>query len=174
MPVISSLRKSATPSSNDRRSPASTLSANGASAESLIRCRSSRTGMGTALLLESFDGERHVVAAEAEAVAQDGLHRTIHCRIRRVVEVELRIGMLIVDCRRNDAVADGERANDELHRAGGAEHVTGHRLRRAHGDRARVVAEHRLDRLRLVEIVGGRGPVSYTHLRAHETPEHLV
>src|SRR6476620_2705533 len=113
MPVMSLLLKSATPSSNARRSPASTLSANGASAESLIRCRSSRTGMGKALLLESFDGERHVVAAEAEAVAEDGLHRTIHCRIRRVIEVELGIGMLVVDRRRNDAVANGERADDE-------------------------------------------------------------
>src|SRR5581483_9465861 len=97
MPSRSPLRKRATPSSFERRSPRSTLSATAASVGSLIRRRSSAAGTGTSLLLEFFDGERDVVTAEAEAVAQYGAHRTVHRAIRRVVEIELRVGRLVVD-----------------------------------------------------------------------------
>src|SRR5262245_25226779 len=131
-PIRSLVAKSATPSAVVSRSPPSTLSAKGARAGSLMRGRSRRTGAGTALTFEAFDGECNVMSAEAEAVAQHGADFTRHGDVRRVVEIELGIRRLIIDRRRNDAVACGERAEDELHCAARPEHVAGHGLGGAH------------------------------------------
>src|SRR6185503_5399678 len=157
-PTMWPLFNSATPSACDRRSPRSTLSAMGPSAGSLISARSSGTAArgDTVLLLKAFYRERHVVAAEPEAVAQDGAHFALLGGVGRVVEIELGIRRLVVDRRRYDAVARGERADDELHGARGAQHVAGHRLGRTDRHALRVLAEDGLDRLRLVRVVGGR------------------
>src|SRR5690349_19195006 len=93
-------RNSATPSSGERRSPACTFSAIVASAGSLTSFRSSVTGCGT-LLLEALDGQCHVVPTETEAVAQRRAKRALLRRVWRVVEIELRIGRLVVDGRRH-------------------------------------------------------------------------
>src|SRR5690242_1842516 len=124
---MSPLSNSVTPSAVVRRSARSTLLATGPSAGSLIRRVSSETAGGaTRLFLVALDGEGHVVTPEAEAVAQHAANRAMGRGVGRVVEVELRIRRLIVDRRRDDAVANRQRADDELHRAGRAEHVTGH------------------------------------------------
>src|SRR3954470_18220567 len=98
-PVTSGLSKRATPSWVVRRSPRSTLSAIGNSDGSMISERSSWTGTGTMSLLELSNGQRHVVTAEAEAVAQHRSHRATHRGVRRVVEIEPRLGSLVVDRR---------------------------------------------------------------------------
>src|SRR5215207_9195420 len=135
MPSRSSLRNSTTPSAIESRSPRAILSASGCSKGSLIRCGSSWTcGAGTISLLEALYGERNVMPAEPEAVAQHRAHRTRHRGVRRVVQIELGIGRFIIDRRRNDAIADRECANNELDRAGGAEHMARHRLGGAHVD----------------------------------------
>src|SRR5215831_1274832 len=152
IPSRSLLSKSATPSLAVSRSPRSTLAATGRSAGSLISAASSETaGDGTALLLEALDGEGHVVTPKAKAVAQHGAHRPVGGDVRRVVQVEFGIRRLIVDRRRDHAVAHGQCADDELHGAGCAEHVARHRLRGTHVHLRRRIAEHRLDRFRLVE-----------------------
>src|SRR4029453_9379993 len=101
-------------------------------------------------------GERHVVATEAEAVAQGYLDVAVRRLVRRVIEVAFGVRVLIIDRRRDDAIADHERADQEFQRASGSEHVPGCRLRGADVELLCVVAKHRLDRSRLVEVVRGR------------------
>ena len=74
--------------------------------------------------------------------------------VRRVVEVALGVGRLVVDRRRNDAVADREREDARLEAARGAEEVPGHRLRR--GDRER--SGRGSPKTRLMAIVSIRSP----------------
>src|SRR5215211_1304927 len=144
MPSRSSLRNSETPSAIESRFPRAILSASGCSDGSLIRCGSSWTcGAGTVSLLEALYGERDVMPAKPEAVAQHRANRTRHRGVRRVVQIELGIGSLVVDRGRNDAIANRECADDEFDRAGGAEHVAGHRLGRAHVDLRRQLTEDR-------------------------------
>ena len=76
--------------------------------------------------------------------------------VRDVVEVALGIRLLVVHRRREDAVVDREHAHHRLDRAGRAEAVAGHRLRRGDGELVRVVAEDVLDRLRLGRVAERR------------------
>ena len=69
--------------------------------------------------------------------------------VRDVVEVALRVGLAVVDRRRQHPVAQREHAHDRLDRAGRSERVAHHRLRRRDGELVGVVAEDVLDRLRL-------------------------
>ena len=71
--------------------------------------------------------------------------------VRDVVEVALRVGRLVVDRRREDALVEREHAHHRLDRAGRPEAVAGHRLRRRDRELVRVVAEDLLDRPRLGE-----------------------
>src|SRR6476661_1970562 len=101
-------------------------------------------------------GKRHVVAAEAEAVAQGYLDVALRRLVRRVVEVTFRVRVLIIDRWRNHAITDHERADEEFQRAGGPKHVPRRRLRGTDVELLRVVAKDGLDRSRLVEVVRGR------------------
>src|SRR5688572_13118730 len=97
-------RNSWAPSAAERRSPRSILSAIGNNAASRMRPRfnSTRGGMSA---LEALDGQRHVVAAEPEAVGQRGSHVALGRLVGCVVEIQLRIRSLVVDRRRNDVLA---------------------------------------------------------------------
>src|SRR5690348_5359383 len=181
MPTMSGDSKIAMPSSVVRRSPRSILSATGPSEGSLISLRSTATAGGIASSLsEPPNRERDVVTAEAEAVAQRDLDVATHRAVRRVVQIELGVRMLVIDRRRHDAVAHRKCADDELDRAGGAEHVARHRLGRADIDFGCNIAEDGLDGLGLVEIVRrgrrtvrvdvihvGRLELSVRHCAAH-------
>src|SRR5262245_16097351 len=126
---MSLVRKSVAASSLVSRSPCSTLAAIASREGSLISARSTSTGRGTGSspsLPESTHGERHVVAAETEAVADRRVHIAPDRLVGRVVQVQIRISMLVIYRRRDDAVAHRERAEDELHGAGRAEHVASH------------------------------------------------
>ena len=76
--------------------------------------------------------------------------------VRDVVEVALRVGVPVVDRRRQHAVVERERAHHRLERAGGAEAVARHRLRRGDGEPVGVVAEDLLERARLGEVAERR------------------
>ena len=68
---------------------------------------------------------------------------------RHVVEVEPLVGLLVVERRRGDPVAQRQQRGDRLDRAGGAEQVADRRLRRADRDlRRALLAERRLQRAR--------------------------
>src|SRR5436305_11286058 len=126
MPIMSGDSKSAIPSSVVSRSPTSTLSAITPNEGSLMSVRSRAMGAGISVSLpHAAHGERHVVSAESEAVAERDLHVATHRAIGRVVEIQLGIRVLVVDRRRNDAVAHRQSADDELHGSRGAEHVAG-------------------------------------------------
>src|SRR5438874_1997609 len=85
-PMTSAVVNRVAPSAGESRSPCSILSASGTSAASLISRRSICATTGTVLRLEPLDGERHVVAAEAEAIAQRGRDGPFYGFVRRVVE----------------------------------------------------------------------------------------
>ena len=67
-------------------------------------------------------------------------------RVRYVVEIQFGIRRVVVDRRRDAAVAKREEADDRLERTRAAEQVAGHRLRRRDEDLVRVIAEDLLDR----------------------------
>jgi hypothetical protein len=69
---------------------------------------------------EATHGERHVVPAEPEAVAQRHVDVALDGSVRHVVQVALGVGRPVIDRRRNGAVADGERADREFEPAGRA------------------------------------------------------
>src|SRR6476659_6320839 len=66
------------------------------------------------LVLEALDGEGGVMSTEAEAVAENGVYVALDGLIGSVVEVELRIGVLVVDRWWDDTGADHHRADDRL------------------------------------------------------------
>ena len=76
--------------------------------------------------------------------------------VRDVVEVALGVGLAVVDRRRQDAVVEREHAHHRLDRAGRAEGVAHHRLRRRDRELVGVVAEDVLDRLRLGRVAERR------------------
>src|SRR5450432_3855629 len=158
-PRRSVVSKSVRPSAADSRVPAATLAPMERSAGSVSRAKETSAGTGISAYV-ALDGERDVVAAEAEAVAQRRGDVAPARRVRRVVEVALGIGGAIVDRGRDDPVAHDQRGDKKLDRARGAEHVSGARLGRADAQPVRGLAEHGANRLRLVEIIrGGRGAV---------------
>src|SRR5712692_3712636 len=66
----------------------------------------------------------------------EGLDVVLARLVRDVVEVAVGIRCLVVDGRRQDAVVERQRGRDRLDAAGGAQHVTRHRLT----DAARLAA----------------------------------
>src|SRR5690349_2745722 len=112
-------------SASSSRCPALSFSAMGRSAGSDRRLIGNSSGamLTAASLAVLSHGERHVVPAEPEAVAERVLDVAMCRLVRRVVEIALWIRVRIVDRRRDHAVANHERADDEFQRARGAEHV---------------------------------------------------
>src|SRR5690349_1271188 len=98
----------ARPSSAERRSPHSILSAIGPREGSLSSLRSSGTASGMESVSQAANRKRDVMATEPEAVAQRDLDVAAHGAIRRVVEIELRVAMLVIDRRRHDTITHGQ------------------------------------------------------------------
>src|SRR6266550_1758619 len=110
--------------------------------------------------LGGAEDERGVVSAEAHRVGERGLDRSGARFVRYVVEVECGVGRLVVDRRRDAPIAHGQHAGHGLERPSRTEQVTGHRLRRRDHELVGVVAEHALDRGRLLAVVRlRRGPM---------------
>ena len=112
---------------------------------------------GSPLLLKRRNCQTGVVAAEAEAVGQRDLllaagDRLLHHRDRAI---RIRLGESAGG--RNAVVGDGQRRDDGLQRAGGAERVAERAFDRRDGDAgARLLAGQRDERVRLGGVVGGR------------------
>src|SRR5947207_14630399 len=138
----------------ESRVPAATFSPMALNSRSLIFPMSSASSALMDLVLEAFDGEGGVMPTEAKTVAENSVDFPLDANVGCVVEIELRIGVLVVNGRRNDAVADHHRADHGLYVHRGAEHVSSCRLGRADIDVPRGIAEDSLNRPRLVEIVG--------------------
>src|ERR687888_1660291 len=81
-------------------------------------------------LFEPLEDDRRVVPTEAERVRDGDAHVGLARLVRDVVEVALRILDLVVDRRRQLAVANREDREERLDRAGCAQAVTGRTLRR--------------------------------------------
>src|SRR5450759_5411673 len=157
-PSRSDVWKSAAPAAWVRRSPASTLSAIGSNAGSVTRERSNETARATRLLLVARDGDRDVVPAEAGAVAQRGAHFTLLRVVRREVQIAaLRIRREVIDSRRDDLIANGERGYEELQSGRRAKHVPGHGLGGRDADATGGLTKDRRDRLCFIRVIEGRG-----------------
>src|ERR1700757_4124887 len=104
------------------------------------------------LRLAFLDHERGVVSAKSKRVGQGDVDARLTRLVRHVVEVTFGVRIVEVDRRRKQSAIEGEHAGRGLDRAGGAEQVAMHRLGRADGQLEGVVAENRLDRLRLRDI----------------------
>src|SRR5574338_538345 len=66
------------------------------------------------LLSEPAHRQRDILSSEAEAIAQHVVHALFASRVRDVIEVALGIGSLVVDRRREYALAKGHHADDEF------------------------------------------------------------
>src|SRR5688500_18375977 len=147
-------------SASERRVPVSTFSPIARNCLSATRPRSNETSRFIESAGEALDGEGGVMPTKAEAVAEYRGNLAIDANVRSVVQIELRIRILVVDRGRDHSVAHHQGADDELDCAGGAKHVTRRGFGRADVDICGRVSEHRLDRPRFVEVVGGgRGAV---------------
>src|ERR1700675_2593242 len=126
MPRRSDDVKSSSASACERRVCDATFSPTALSARSVIFARSSEISGGGVIgsALVAFDGEGGVVPTEAKTIAEDGVDVALDRGVGGVVEVELGIGILVVDRRRNDARSHNHRADDRLDGARGAQHVT--------------------------------------------------
>src|SRR3954452_24166316 len=109
----SGVRNSSAPSAGVSRSPLSTLSAIVKSAGSPSNDLFSATRGGTSVL-EASDHERNVMPAETEAVRQRHADVALGRLVRCVVEIQLGVRRLVVDGRRDGALANDVRAYDEL------------------------------------------------------------
>src|SRR5262249_5666332 len=113
------------------------------------------------LRIESADDERDILPAEAKAVAEHVAYAFFAGRVRDVVEVAVRVGVLVVDRGWQHAFAQGHDTGDQLDGAGGGDQVADHALAAGDRDGVGAVAEDVLDRERLDLVVDfGAGAVS--------------
>src|ERR1022692_4051800 len=98
------------------------------------------------------EGEGGVGAAETEGIVQRDADFLLARFVRHVIQIAFRIGILLVDGGRHDAVFDREHGKHRFNRAGRAERMSRHRFGRADPDLRRALAENLLDRLRLGDI----------------------
>src|SRR5690349_11267266 len=76
-----------------------------------------------ASLRRSARDDRRVVSAEAEAVAHYRVQLALARRVRRIVQIAIRIGRVVVDGLRADVVLQRLHADDELHATARAEQM---------------------------------------------------
>src|SRR5438045_718694 len=129
------------------------------------RRRSSRPMPGS--LLPATEDDRAVVASEAHRVGEGDPNVGRTSLVRDVVEGQLRVRVPQVDGWWDAAGLEDLGAHESLEGAGGAHHVPGHALGRADRQLPSVVAEDRLDRIRLefvVERRAGAVGVDVAHL----------
>src|SRR6202795_4894031 len=89
------------------------------SARSVIFARSSEISAGGVIgsALVAFDGEGGVVPTEAKTIAENGFDVALDGGVGSVVEVELGLGIVVVDRWGNDACSHDHRADDGFHGA---------------------------------------------------------
>ena len=92
------------------------------------------------------------MAAEAEGVIGDGVDLHFAGLVGDIVEVALGVGCFIIDGWRHSIGLERLAADGHLHPAGGPQHVAGRPLGGTDGQAAGVLAEHRLDGLRLADV----------------------
>src|SRR5437588_7949773 len=77
---------------------------------------------------DGADGDRAVVAAEAEAVGDCPADTRLASLVRHVIEIAVRVGRLVIDGRVNQAALDRQGGRDQLDAARSAEQVADHAL----------------------------------------------
>ena len=72
--------------------------------------------------------EGSVLPAEAETRREGRMHRLLAGAVRHVIQVAARVGVRLVDCRRQHTLMKRQRQRGRLDGAGGANQVADHRL----------------------------------------------
>src|SRR5262245_54728128 len=85
----------------------------------------------TASVIGALEHETAVRPAKCECIDEHTPRGELACHVRDVVEIALRIGMLVVDCRRDNMVGCRARSDEYVERPGGACEMARHRLVRA-------------------------------------------
>ena len=97
------------------------------------------------------------MTAEAERVGDGNVDRHFDRLVRGDVQIAFRIGLLVADGRRNDALADGHDARNRLDRSRAAQQMAGHGLGGGYLYVVSLVAERLLDGNGLVLFIQRRG-----------------
>ena len=97
------------------------------------------------------------MTAEAERVGDGNVDRHFDRLVRGDVQIAFRIGLLVADGRRNDALADGHDARNRLDRSRAAQQMAGHGLGGGYLYLVCFVTERFLDGDGLVFLVERRG-----------------
>src|SRR3990170_4136711 len=97
-------------------------------------------------IVPAFEQQGGVGAAEAEGIRQGVLHFSLARLVGNVIQVAGRVGLLIVDGRGENLVAQRQNADAGLQSAGAAQQMAGHGLGGADGHLGGVLAECALDR----------------------------
>src|SRR5438552_17190653 len=98
-----------------------------------------------AALFESLEDQATVSAAEAEGVRKRVIDAHGPGLIGHIIEIAIRVRKFVVDGRRRDLIADGERGNTGFHSTRTTEQVTGHRFGGTHRQLIGVLAEGTLE-----------------------------
>src|SRR5713226_10778056 len=96
------------------------------------------------LFVPALEEKRGVGAAEAERIRQRVFERGLARLVGHVVQIAFRVGVFVIDCRRQNLVAQRKHADAGLEPAGAAEQVAGHGFGRADRNLLRVLAKDAL------------------------------
>ena len=98
---------------------------------------------------DAAQDQRGIGAAEAERIGQHRIDRALLRLVRHEIDRGLDRGVVEIERRRRDVVANGEHGEDRLDGAGGAQQMADGRLGRRHGELACGIAEQALHRAEL-------------------------
>src|SRR5665811_727881 len=110
-------------------------------------------------MLNLAEYQRTVGSTETEVVVHRDIDLHVACYIRTVVQIAFRVLFENIDGWRRNLMMHRQRAKHRLYPARAAQQMTSHRLGGIHHQLPGMIAKR---------------PVSYTHLRAHETVLDLV
>ena len=105
------------------------------------------------LIVKAADDERHILPAEAKAVADGMADPLFPRRVGNVIQIALGVRHLVIDCRRKRPLTDGHDADNQLYGAGGRNQMAKHAFRAADRHLISAVAEDLLDRQTLDAII---------------------
>src|SRR6516225_1505324 len=111
-------------------------------------------------VVELTDDQRDILSPKTEAVAEHVPHPFLSGGVRDIVEVAFRVGHFVIDRGRQDPVANGHDAGDQLDGSGCRDEVPQHAFAAADRYFVRLIAEYFLDGERLDTVVDlGAGTV---------------
>src|SRR6266850_3877993 len=121
-----------------------------------IRCCRNRLCL---LVRPALENQGSICAAKSKGIRKRVVHGLFACLVRHIVQVAFRIGIELIDGRRQDSVTQSECTDAGFETARAAEQMPGHGFRRANRQFLRdgALAEQALHRARFNGIADRRG-----------------